>query len=529
MSGPRAQRGVEVAPLRQRAAAMLSFRFAESVVLIALSGTGAIRPGGADAFLLVVYLVISCLLSATVLAPAKDFAVRGFGASLLVDGVFLQYAHERLGHSVAVDTVIAAHLAAACLVASFRTGLKVTVWQSLLMMVSLRMEESRLVPSTPAMAGIHRENAIVTDMALLWLVVLTTASAAWINERELRRRRQDAESVEALSLALLSDQRTSSVLERLVGFALNELGAQRVVLLQRNETGSTVLAASDNVTAPDGWGTARAHHRSEMIDRASRHGAPVTARSLDSATDPLLADLLPHARRLAVVPLGDDDSTWLVLEAGPGWFGAPDLDRRIVAAAAQVAAAAAIALSRAQLIEAAQRAASTDGLTGMANRRTFDETMRELLDTWKRTQQPFALILADVDKFKSVNDRYGHQVGDEVLQAVATVFGQVAGENDLPARYGGEEFALVMRGATTEQAAAQAERLRVALHDIEKPVRVSASFGVGSIPQDAVTVEAVIQGADEALMHAKQTGRDRVVLARDAAGAGAMDAVPAAR
>ena len=125
-------------------------------------------------------------------------------------------------------------------------------------------------------------------------------------------------------------------------------------------------------------------------------------------------------------------------------------------------------------------------------------------------------MLVDVDYFKSVNDRFGHQVGDQVLQAVAAALAGCAPAEALAARYGGEEFALVLPSTSTAEAAQIAERMRQTLHALDRPVQVSASFGVAAVPEDAEDVDTVIRAADAALLTAKAQGRDRVVVAAPA-------------
>jgi diguanylate cyclase (GGDEF)-like protein len=160
--------------------------------------------------------------------------------------------------------------------------------------------------------------------------------------------------------------------------------------------------------------------------------------------------------------------------------------------------------------------ATTDSLTGLANRWAFDE---ELALEWRRAERvgdPLALILADIDSFKAVNDRYGHQVGDRVLRKVGEVLLANVRQVDLAARYGGEEFAIVVPETGLEGAIQLAERLREALAgtEVELPdgstISVTSSFGVavkGELPQ----AEELVAGADEALYDAKRAGKNRVV------------------
>ena len=159
--------------------------------------------------------------------------------------------------------------------------------------------------------------------------------------------------------------------------------------------------------------------------------------------------------------------------------------------------------------------AATDSLTGLANRWRFDE---ELALEWRRAERvgdSLALILLDLDNFKSVNDGYGHPVGDEVLRQITEILAGNIRHVDLAARYGGEEFAVIVPEADLEGAVNLAERLRVALeqHEIEFPGgkrrAVTASFGA-AVKGDLPRAEELIAAADEALYESKRAGKNQV-------------------
>jgi diguanylate cyclase (GGDEF)-like protein len=159
--------------------------------------------------------------------------------------------------------------------------------------------------------------------------------------------------------------------------------------------------------------------------------------------------------------------------------------------------------------------ATTDGLTGVANRRSFDE---ELALEWRRAERigdSLALILLDLDDFKRVNDTYGHQAGDVVLRKVAEVLGNGVRQIDLFARYGGEEFAVLVPETEVEGALLLAERLRKRLADERiglpdgRMLEITASFGAAA--KDSLTrPEELVAAADEALYEAKRSGKNRV-------------------
>jgi two-component system, cell cycle response regulator len=160
--------------------------------------------------------------------------------------------------------------------------------------------------------------------------------------------------------------------------------------------------------------------------------------------------------------------------------------------------------------------ATTDRLTGVANRSSFDQRLQAELDRAERTRRPISLIMFDVDHFKDFNDTYGHQAGDLVLQEVARTLENSARKMDLVARYGGEEFAVIAPECDAQDALALADRLRGAIQAIDvewknQSLRVTASGGVGTAkwPDAPKTSEQIIAAADGCLYEAKEAGRNR--------------------
>lgn len=165
-----------------------------------------------------------------------------------------------------------------------------------------------------------------------------------------------------------------------------------------------------------------------------------------------------------------------------------------------------------------------DPLTGVANRRLFEHRLGDEIERWLRRHEPLAYMLVDIDHFKRVNDKYGHHVGDQVLQQVAEVLGRDLRGADLLARYGGEEFMLLLPNTTLAQAAAIAQRLcnNVAGHKFKvagnRRLSVTVSIGVAGLDGDGqkkVRTPAtwLFEQADKALYAAKQGGRNRVASA----------------
>ncbi|HKQ16941.1 MAG TPA: diguanylate cyclase [Solirubrobacterales bacterium] len=195
-----------------------------------------------------------------------------------------------------------------------------------------------------------------------------------------------------------------------------------------------------------------------------------------------------------------------------------DDEERMMAAA--LAGQAVIALENARLHRMVERQALVDGLTGLANRRQADEALASEIARTERLGGPVGLILADVDDFKAVNDRFGHPTGDVVLRDLAETLRENVREIDTAARWGGEEFAVILPGTDLEGAAQVAERIRAALAEREIPsvdgahLHVTASFGV-AVSNPTTTVQQLVEAADEALYRAKRAGKDQVYAGTD--------------
>lgn len=176
-----------------------------------------------------------------------------------------------------------------------------------------------------------------------------------------------------------------------------------------------------------------------------------------------------------------------------------------------------VALENARLHRLVERQALVDSLTGLANRRSVEETLRSELARAARFRDEVCVVFADLDFFKRVNDKYGHAAGDEVLKAFAAALRETVRESDVAARWGGEEFALVLTGTGSNGGARLAERARVAIEacSVQMPngemVSVTASFGVASFPETQELGE-LLAAADSALYEAKRAGRNRVAV-----------------
>lgn len=256
----------------------------------------------------------------------------------------------------------------------------------------------------------------------------------------------------------------------------------------------------------------------------------------------LIATLVPLRRLIRRLPAGSVRSRWYVMAALIGLFIVGYLGYAIAFRASHatlvdlivpfvffsgacfVLLATTLSLQTAMdvmRISALQRDAATDPLTGAFNRRYLDRRLKEEVASARRYGQPLAIFMLDIDDFKLINDRHGHQVGDEVLVNVARTAAAELREADVLTRYGGEEFLVIaphtgLLGATN---LAERVRKRIEAHDFSlsdgaggtRRIRVTVSLGVASLEDAPEGAEMLVHVADANLLRAKQGGRNRVV------------------
>lgn len=181
---------------------------------------------------------------------------------------------------------------------------------------------------------------------------------------------------------------------------------------------------------------------------------------------------------------------------------------------------ATVALDQARLKISLEAMASIDPLTGLLNRRAFQDVINREHASARRLQMPFSMLLFDLDRFKMLNDNYGHDIGDKILLGISNTAKTTLRTSDWLSRWGGEEFLAILPNTDDAGAKKMAERLR---YEIEKfsirlnkqTIKTSASIGIASYPRDGDTLDFLLKAADAALYEAKTTGRNRVVEARE--------------
>jgi len=260
------------------------------------------------------------------------------------------------------------------------------------------------------------------------------------------------------------------------------------------------LAAATPVTGPSGplaLAVRVPRERQLVADRIAAR-----ARQVYGLSDTLAAPLTVDDRVVGAIVLSH--------RTAGSWS---ETDQRLLGGAAGEASSA---LSRAYSLRAAEAQASTDALTGLPNRRYFDEFCG-LLARRRRSGDAVGVLMIDIDRFKVLNDTHGHAIGDEVLRAVGGAIVSAVREDDVPARYGGEEFVVLLRNPSPEVALEVGERVRATVAALDLSLirvpGVSVSVGVAVAHHADQPIADLIADADRALYRAKRAGRDRVVAA----------------
>jgi two-component system, cell cycle response regulator len=489
----------ELIPLSTRVRSLSLFRVA-AVAFVVLSGVLWSGPWRVSAPLLVAAGAGYCLLAAAVGAAHLRGGRRALpvlGLTLLVDAVGLQALVFVTGAATSpLRYLLLAHVVVVALVASYRTGLKLAIWHSLLLLVLHEAAEVGLLAAWPDV-----DQGPGPLIAALWLATIATSTASSVNERELRRRRYESEALAQMATTLEATTFPLAVAEVVTATAMDVLDATRAVLIDVREE-AALLAGKGRLGSP---GPAPIQ---SLLERVTRLRQPVLVTAVDPRTDPWLAAVLPAAANIALLPLVSQSGTVAVLVIEHRARAGTRLEARVLAAAERIADHAALSLSNAWLHERLAEHALTDALTGLMNRRAFDEVLHDAA----ADPGPLAFLLLDLDHFKQINDTKGHATGDGVLRAVGGVLADAVPAGGTAARFGGEEFAIVLPGVTAGEAARVAEAARSAIAGAQGPAPVTASIGLCQRDQGPHDPAAIAAAADAALYAAKRDGRNRVAI-----------------
>ncbi|WP_409342204.1 diguanylate cyclase [Paenibacillus sp. MBLB4367] len=281
-------------------------------------------------------------------------------------------------------------------------------------------------------------------------------------------------------------------------------GQEQVV----NSRGVTLLAGYSSISE-NGWGIVMQSPMKVVYEQLNRHIKGMLLYTLPPFLLLMLAAIW-LARRLAkpFVSLAD-----LVSNIGTDKEQLPALSNHWNREADLLTRTVTLALEEIRKqTDQLTRAATTDPLTGLMNRRT----MESLISRWTAEKTAFSIIIMDLDKFKTINDTFGHQAGDEVLKHLAGIAKLAVGPHDVCCRFGGEEFVVLLPSAADTDAYIVAERIRQSMESSDNPVgrTVTVSLGVACYPQHADSAEALFQLADQSLYMAKRAGRNRAVMAQ---------------
>ena len=342
-------------------------------------------------------------------------------------------------------------------------------------------------------------------------------------------RRAEAESFARILSGLSRSVSEDAILGAIVEELANTAAADHIVVARPSPDGSslqatltsarsgvppsTTLLAASSLERPG----ARAGRLPASLQGLAGSSAASTANREAQATADRIAEHVRSAYGLThmlAAPLRSPDGVVGAIvisrRSAEPWSA---MTRRLLNGAAVEASAA---LSRAGSHRTAELQASTDALTGLPNRRYFDEFCG-LLARRRRAGDALGVLMVDIDRFKALNDRFGHAAGDDVLKDVGRAIVGAVRDDDVPARYGGEEFVVLLRNPTEAIALEVGERVRESVASVDLSrlgiPAVSVSVGVAVADRPDQPIRELVEIADQALYRAKRAGRDRVVAA----------------
>jgi len=442
---------------------------------------------------------------------------------LPVDSVYLALlmvpAGAAQGDFILLFTV---QLISVTLLASPRTGVRLAMWDSALLLAISLLQLGGPVGKllgTPQVVN-PSWGAVALRIVGFWAVALSTAYFSALSERELRRSKAQLDALTRMASEMEQSMEASSGADEIVAILLRSVAAafafKRVAIVwdKKGRVAAAKFAAGDAQVSPvQAAAPGTSALSGEVAARALAANAPVLVHSLSLEADPSLDEVLPGGTNLIVVPLkaGRDRLGLLVAEAGPPF--SRRVSRRSLDMLNRFAVHAALTINNADLQAEVARLASSDALTGLANRRQLDFALGREVARTVRSKEPLSVALIDIDHFKDINDTFGHVTGDEVLREVSGALARTVRDVDLVARYGGEEFAIVLPNCASAGALVVIERVRAAVASVSGVAKVTVSAGIATAVGEGTDGDSLIAAADEALYESKRTGRDRATVA----------------
>jgi diguanylate cyclase (GGDEF)-like protein len=500
----------ELVPLSQRMTYLDVFRGAAAVLVAVTAGFVQIDGTAGPSVLVATALYGAITVGGGALwRVLRRRSLTLFGALIITDGLYFAWITYASGGAASpFRYLILLHLITVTLLASYRTGLKLALWHSMLLLSMFHLTKAGVLPLGKGAAGGPDVVQTAAFMVVFWLAAFLTATLAAVNERELRRRKVDVEALAAMATELETTTDAGALAAVLVTNVMRHFGPRRVALLRASDR---KLSLWEFEGEPKGCDDPFAPRDASVLIEVLRLRGTALVRDLDPEMDAGLAEMLPDAQNLVVVPLTAESGMIGVLVVEYGGRSTR-IARRAVDILERFASHGALALRNALLVEQMEQLATVDGLTGVANRRTFDDVLDKAIRRGGRLHNSVSLILADIDHFKALNDAHGHKVGDQALHSVAMTLSSHIRSIDTVARYGGEEFAIVMPNCGPDEAAARAEELRRSIERELKTHKVTLSFGVATYPMHSPNADRLVGASDKALYRSKAAGRNTVTV-----------------
>jgi len=320
----------------------------------------------------------------------------------------------------------------------------------------------------------------------------------------LQRRAGQLEGINAIAKQTTVEQDLKDLMERLCEQLNTSFGVDHVALFLRDEDGDMVLRAQQGTLAIR-------LREGDVLPAAPRQRRPARGETRASARSNGTPPCFEGAPGEVCLPLISRSQDIGMLVCGTGQQ--ENFQLNDIQALESVADILATAVQNMRYVEKVKQLAYLDGLTGIFNRRYFEKQLVDEMNRAVRYGKIGSMLMIDLDHFKTVNDEFGHLLGDEVLRQISSIFSKHLRKVDVVCRYGGEEFAIILPETTAESALAVAEKLRRAASRLEVPGvprSVTISAGVSEYPANGATRDELVAAADAALYAAKTAGRNCV-------------------